>query len=224
MVKIAPSLLSADFTRLGEQVAQCEDAGADYLHLDIMDGRFVPQISFGPIVVEAVRHASKLPLDVHLMIVEPEAHLEAFAKAGANILTVHYEACPHLHRVLERIKSLGVKAGVAINPLTPVGALEEALDFADLVLVMTVDPGYGGQEFIFGMEEKVARVRRLIQEKGWGCELEVDGGIDTRTAPTVVSAGAQVLVAGTSIFQPPLGIQEAIMALRDSIRQTSPAT
>lgn len=222
-IKIAPSLLSADFARLGAQAAECEAGGADWLHLDVMDGRFVPQITIGPLIVEAVRRVTKIPLDVHLMIEDPEKHLDDFAQAGANTLTVHYEACPHLHRVLEKIKELGVKAGVAINPLTPASSLKEALDFADLVLVMTVDPGYGGQEFISGMDAKIAGMHRLLEERGSQSLLEVDGGIDPRTAPLAAGAGAKVLVAGTSIFGSPRGIAAGIQALRDSVRQVVPA-
>lgn len=221
-IRIAPSLLSADFTRLGEQAAACEAAGADWLHLDVMDGHFVPQITFGPLVVEAVRRVTKIPLDVHLMIAEPEKQIADFAAAGADSLTVHYEASPQLPRTFEKIKAKGIKAGVAIKPLTPEATLVDVLDLADLVLVMTVEPGYGGQEFISGMETKVSHMRRLIEERENKCLLEVDGGIDPHTAPLVVAAGAQVLVAGTSIFGARGGIAAGIRALRESVHQTQP--
>lgn len=217
MVKIAPSILSADFTRLGEQVAEAEAAGADYIHVDVMDGHFVPNITVGPLVVEAVRRATRLPLDVHLMIEDPERYIARFAKAGADILTVHVEACPHLHRVVQQIKGLGVKAGVSLNPATPLGSLEEILEHVDLVLVMTVNPGFGGQEFIAGMLSKIRRLRRRLDERGLKCELEVDGGINAETAPEVVAAGASVLVAGEAIFGAQEGVAEAIRRIRESV-------
>ena len=217
MVKIAPSILSADFTRLGEQVAEAEAAGADYIHIDVMDGHFVPNITVGPLVVEAVRRTTRLPLDVHLMIEAPERYIARFAEAGADILTVHVEACPHLHRVVQQIKGLGVKAGVSLNPATPLGSLEEILGGVDLVLVMTVNPGFGGQEFIAGMLSKIRRLRRMLDERGLKCELEVDGGINAETAPEVVAAGANVLVAGQAIFGAEEGVAEAMRRIRESV-------
>jgi len=217
VVKIAPSILSADFARLGEQVAEAEAAGADYIHIDVMDGHFVPNITVGPLVVEAVRRTTRLPLDVHLMIEAPERYIARFAKAGADILTVHVEACPHLHRVVQQIKGLGVKAGVSLNPATPLASLEEILGDVDLVLVMTVNPGFGGQEFIAGMLSKIRRLRRMLDERGLKCELEVDGGINAETAPEVVAAGANVLVAGQAIFGAEEGVAEAMRRIRESV-------
>lgn len=216
IIKIAPSLLAADFTRLGEQVRAAEQAGADYIHIDVMDGRFVPNITMGPLVVKAVRRATTLPLDVHLMIEEPERHIEAFAAAGADFLTVHPEATPHLHRAVERIRELGVRPGAVLNPATPLSAVEEVLSEIDLVLVMSVDPGFGGQEFIDGVLPKVSRLRRLIDERGLGVELEMDGGITTETAPRCVASGACVLVAGTAIFNEEATVTDNLARLRDS--------
>lgn len=216
-IQIAPSLLAADFARLGEEVAAAETGGADLLHLDIMDGHFVPNITIGPLVVEAVRRTTSLPLDVHLMIEEPERYIPRFAQAGADILTVHVEACLHLHRTVQQIKGLGVKAGVSLNPATPLNSLEEILEYVDLVLVMTVNPGFGGQEFIAGMLAKVRRLRQMLDERGLNCELEVDGGINVETAPKVVAAGAKVLVAGEAIFGAEEGVAEAIRRIRESI-------
>ena len=221
MVKIAPSILSADFARLGEQVAEAEAAGADYIHIDVMDGHFVPNITVGPLVVEAVRRTTRLPLDVHLMIEAPERYIARFAEAGADIITVHVEACPHLHRVVQQIKGLGVKAGVSLNPATPLGSLEEILGDVDLVLVMTVNPGFGGQEFIAGMLSKIRRLRRMLDERGLKCELEVDGGINAETAPEVVAAGANVLVAGQAIFGAEEGVAEAMRRIRESVSGVS---
>lgn len=201
MVKLAASILSADFTRLGDQVREVENAGADYIHVDVMDGHFVPNITMGPVVVAALRPMTNLPLDVHLMIQSPEKYVGDFAHAGADIITVHQEACVHLHRVVEQIKGLGKRAGVAINPATPVDTLEEILGFVDLVLLMTVNPGFGGQAFIPTMPRKIAVMRRMIDFGGYAVELEVDGGIHAETAPLAVKAGAQVLVAGSAIFQ-----------------------
>jgi len=202
---------------LGEQVAEAEAASADYIHIDVMDGHFVPNITVGPLVVEAVRRTTRLPLDVHLMIEAPERYIARFADAGADILTVHVEACPHLHRVVQQIKGLGVKAGVSLNPATPLGSLEEILGGVDLVLVMTVNPGFGGQEFIAGMLSKIRRLRRMLDERGLKCELEVDGGINAETAPEVVAAGANVLVAGQAIFGAEEGVAEAMRRIRESV-------
>lgn len=213
-IKIAPSILSADFTRLGQQIAEAEAAGADYIHVDVMDGHFVPNLTIGPVVVEAVRRVTRLPLDVHLMIKAPERYLADFRAAGADHLTVHVETCPHLHRTVHQIKELGCRAGVTLNPATPASSLEEILPFVDLVLVMTVDPGFGGQAFIEGMVPKIRRVRQMLNEIGSQAELEVDGGIDPETAPRVVQAGAEVLIAGSAIFCAREGIAAAIARLR----------
>lgn len=199
-VKIAPSILSADFARLGDQVAEAEAAGADYIHVDVMDGHFVPNLTMGPHVVRAVRRVTALPLDVHLMMEAPERYLEAFCQAGASILTVHVETCPHLHRTVQQIKELGCQAGVTLNPATPAVSLVEILPYVDLVLVMTVNPGFGGQEFIAGMLPKIRQVRSMLDAHNPKAELEVDGGIGPDTAPRVVAAGAEVLVAGSAIF------------------------
>lgn len=216
-IKIAPSILAADFSRLGDQVRQAANAGADYIQIDVMDGHFVPNISMGPIVVEWLRPVTEIPFDVHLMIESPERYIKQFAEAGANILTVHVEACIHLHRVIEQIKSLGVRPGVAINPHTPLVMLEEILSYVDQVNVMTVNPGFGGQKFIKSMLPKIARLRGLIEERGLEVEVEVDGGIDTKTAPKCVEAGATVLVVGTAVFGEGEHIRENIARLRESI-------
>ena len=216
-VKIAPSILSADFARLGDAVAEAEAGGADWIHVDVMDGHFVPNLTIGPPVVKSLRRVTELPLDVHLMIEAPERYLEAFADAGATVLTVHQEACTHLHRTVERIRELGMRPGVAINPATPVSTLEEILPYVDLVLVMTVNPGFGGQKYIPTSTEKVARMRRILQDRHlWGVELEVDGGIDPATAPEVVEAGASVLVAGAAIYGRDRSVAENIRALRSA--------
>jgi len=216
-VKIAPSILSADFARLGEQVAEATKAGADYIHVDVMDGRFVPNLTIGAPVVAAIRAGTSLPLDVHLMIEAPEQHIKHFVNAGANIVTVHIEACPHIHRVIQIIKDLGVKAGIALNPGTPIDTLTEILPFVDLVLVMTVNPGFGGQTFIEGMVEKIARMRAELDRRGLTAELEVDGGINAKNAPRVVQAGATVLVAGAAVFSSGRTIAAALKKLRESL-------
>ena len=215
-VKIAPSILSADYLRLGEQVREAEAAGADYLHVDVMDGHFVPNITIGPVVVEAIRRQTGLPLDVHLMIEEPERHVEAFAKAGASILTVHPEATQQLHRTIETICRLGVKPGVALNPGTSVALVEDVLADVDLVLVMSVDPGFGGQEFIEGVLPKVRRLRGLLDGGRLPAELEIDGGISPETAPRSIEAGARVLVAGTAIFNDKGSVAQNVARLRES--------
>ena len=216
-VKIAPSILSADFARLGQQVSEAEAAGAGYIHIDVMDGHFVPNITVGPLVVEAVRGVTSLPLDVHLMIEKPDRYVEAFCAAGADILTVHVETCPHLHRTVQRIKELGCRAGVTLNPSTPVVALEEIVAYVDLVLVMTVNPGYGGQSFIESTLSKIERVRAMLDQVDSRADLEVDGGIDPQTAPSVVGAGADVLVAGSAIFGSTEGIAKAVARLRAAV-------
>jgi len=216
-IRFAPSILAADFTRLGEQVAEAEAAGATYIHIDIMDGRFVPNITMGPFIVEAVRRATSLPLDVHLMIVEPEKHIQAFADAGADLLSVHVEACPHLHRVLQQIRQAGVRPSVVLNPHTPAVAIKEVLPFVDMILAMTVNPGFGGQSFIPETLLKLREIRQMIESSGRAIDLEVDGGIDERAAPQVVKAGANVLVTGTSVFRAPEGIAAALKGLRASV-------
>jgi len=216
-IKIAPSILSADYLRLGEQVREAEAAGADYIHVDVMDGRFVPNLTIGPVVVEAIRRATGLPLDVHLMIEEPERLVEAFAKAGASFLTVHPEATQQLHRTIASIRKLGVGPGVALNPGTPVSLVEDVLADVDLVLVMSVDPGFGGQEFIEHVLPKARRLRKLLDERGLSAELEIDGGITVETAPRCVEAGVRVLVAGTAVFKEKRSVAESIAALRQSV-------
>jgi ribulose-phosphate 3-epimerase len=217
MALIAPSILSADFTRLGEQIAAAEAGGADWIHLDVMDGHFVPNITIGPLVVAAARRATHLPLDVHLMIEEPDRYLSDFVSAGANSLTVHQETCPHLHRTVQRIRELGARPGVSINPATPVDSLIDILPFVDLVLVMTVNPGFGGQAFIPECLRKIARLRNQMEATGGPQpEIQVDGGIDPKTAPAVVAAGASVLVAGSAIFSNG-AIEDNIRALRRSL-------
>lgn len=211
---ISSSILSADFTRLGQQIAEAESAGVDWLHVDVMDGHFVPNITMGPFVVEWCRKVTKLPLDVHLMIEKPERYIEAFAKAGASGLTVHVETCPDMHNTLKQIKSLGCWAGVVLNPGTPVGEIEPYLAEADLVLVMSVNPGYSGQSFMPESIAKVAHIRQKLDELGSSAWLEVDGGINTATLPKMKAAGATAFVAATAIFRNPQGIEEGIRSLR----------
>lgn len=217
---LAPSILSADFTRLGEELAACDSANADWIHVDVMDGHFVPNITMGPFIVEACKRAAKLPLDVHLMIEKPERHLEAFAKAGASNITVHVETCPHLHRTLQQIKSLGCKAGVALNPGTPSAAIDEVLGKSDLVLVMSVNPGYSGQKFISSTVAKVSEIRKKLDALKSPAWIEVDGGIDVDTLPKMKNAGATVFVAATAVFKHPKGTKAGIKVLQDQIRNT----
>jgi ribulose-phosphate 3-epimerase len=199
-VRIAPSILAADFARLGDEVRAIERAGADFVHVDVMDGHFVPNLTVGPAVVQALRAASKLPFDVHLMISPVDPYVPEFATAGADIITVHPEAGPHLHRTIQLVKSLGKQAGVALNPATPAEAVQHVLGEVDLVLVMSVNPGFGGQQFITGQLDKVRALRRMIEESGRAIALEIDGGINEETAAKAVAAGADILVAGTAVF------------------------
>ena len=216
-VKLAPSILSADFSRLGEQVAEVTNAGADYIHIDVMDGHFVPNITVGASVVAAIRRWTSLPLDVHLMIMAPESQIKQFAEAGANIITVHIEACPDIHRVVQTIKESGVKAGVSLNPGTLISTLDEVLPSLDLVLVMTVNPGFSGQTFIEPMLDKIARLRAELDRRGLVAELEVDGGINAEIAPRVVTAGARVLVAGAAVFDSGQTVEKALGKIRASL-------
>jgi ribulose-phosphate 3-epimerase len=217
-VKIAPSILSADFARLGEQIREAEEGGADWIHVDVMDGHFVPNITIGPLIAEAARRSTRLPVDVHLMIEHPERYLEAFAKAGADYLTVHVETCPHLHRTVQQIRELGAKAGVTLNPATPVDALAEILPYVDLVLVMSVNPGFGGQSYISTSTAKIARVRAMIDALGRGgeVELQVDGGVAPDTIAEVVGAGATVVVAGSAVYNRRAGVADNLRALREA--------
>ena len=215
MIKIAPSILSADFSRLGEDVKRVEEAGADLIHIDVMDGHFVPNLTFGPPVVSAIRKVTKLPFDVHLMINNPQEMLSTFVEAGADLITVHAETAPHLHRLLQNIKEQGKRAGVSLNPSTPLSAVEEVLDIADMVLIMSVNPGFGGQKFIPGAVSKIARLRQMIIERKLDVDIEVDGGINPETARQVVAAGANILVAGSAVYGA-ADMKAAISAIRGS--------
>lgn len=219
MIAIEPSILSADYTRLEEQAREAETAGVEGIQVDVMDGQFVPNITFGPGIVRALRNVVNVTLDVHLMIVEPERYLKEFADSGADRLFVHQEACIHLHRVLQTIRELGIEAGVAINPATPLGVLEEVLELADIIQVMTVNPGFGGQEFIQSQLSKISHLRQILDERGYRTPIAVDGGIDTTTAPLVVKAGATVLVAGSSIYNEKGTVAQNVAALRASIKE-----
>lgn len=213
-LKLAPSLLTADFGRLAEEVQAAEEGGADYIHLDVMDGKFVPNISFGPVIIRAVRQATQLPLDVHLMVDAPERYVADYVAAGANILSVHVEASTHLHRTIQQISALGAKPGVSINPSTPVEALREILPFVDLVLVMSVNPGFGAQQFIETSTSKLRRVRRLMDEFAPLAELEVDGGIDTYNIADVMYSGANVIVVGSAVYNQRASVKENLARLR----------
>ena len=215
MVKIAPSILSADFSRLGEEVKAVEEAGADWIHVDVMDGRFVPNITIGPLVVESLRKVTKLPLDVHLMIENADLYIEDFAKAGADIISVHAEACPHLHRTIQSIKENGAKAGVVLNPATTLFALDEIIEQVDMVLLMSVNPGFGGQKFINSVLSKIELLRNTLNESGVELDLQVDGGIKPDNVAMIKEAGANVLVAGSAIFGSD-DYKKAIEELRNS--------
>ena len=215
--KIAASILSADFSRLGEQVAEAAKGGADYIHIDVMDGRFVPNLTMGPAVVRSIRRWTEVPFDVHMMVEAPERFVRDFVEAGGNIITVHAEACTHLHFVVQRIKECGARAGVAINPATPLSAVEAVLPDLDQLLVMTVNPGFGGQGFIATMVDKIERARAMLDKRGLAADLEVDGGINADTAAAAVKAGATVLVAGSAVYNDKISVAEAIRALRNSI-------
>lgn len=216
-ILLAPSILSADFARLGEQVAEAEAAGADRIHIDVMDGHFVPVISLGIPIVEAVRRVTRLPLDIHLMVSEPERQVDAFMEAGGDILNVHTEACTHLHRVIRRVRERGKQVGVCLNPATPLSAVEEVLEEVDQITVMTVNPGYAGQSFIPSVLGKVRRLRRLLDERGLSPHIVIDGGVNPETAPLCVSAGATVLVAASAVFNRRAPVAENLARLRASL-------
>ncbi len=217
MIGIVPSILSADFTRLGDQVREAEEAGAQRIQVDVMDGHFVPNITMGPIIVNAVRHCTTLPVEAHLMISNPEQYIEDFAKAGADVIIVHQEVSPHLHRIIQQIKAAGKMAGIALTPSTPVIMLEDILSLLDLVLIMTVNPGFSGQDFIPETLPKITRLRQLITQRGCRCDIEVDGGIHEATVPLVVQAGANLLVAGSAVYNERESVAEAIARLRNAI-------
>lgn len=217
MISLVPSILSADFTRLGEQVRAAEAAGAQRIQIDVMDGHFVPNITMGPMVVEAVRRCTSLPLEAHLMITNPQEYIEAFARAGADVIIVHQEVCPHLHRVIQQIKSQGKQAGVALNPSTPVSLLIDVLSLLDLVLIMTINPGFGGQELIPETLPKISRLRQMIDARELHCDIEVDGGVHEETVPLVVKAGANLLVAGSAVYNERESVEQAIARLRRAI-------
>jgi len=214
-IKIAPSILSADFSRLGDEVRRAEEAGADIIHLDIMDGHFVPNLTFGPIIVKAIRNHTKLPFHVHLMVEKPEDYIERVVEAGGDLVIVHVEACTHLQRVLSMIRDLGAGSGVALNPATPLTTIEYVLDDLDLILIMSVNPGFGGQDFIPSVLPKIRRARRRVMRRGLEIEIAVDGGVNVETAPKIVEAGADVLVAGTAVFGKP-DLKKAIQELREA--------
>jgi ribulose-phosphate 3-epimerase len=215
--KIAASILAADFARLGEQVKEADAGGAGLIHVDVMDGHFVPNLTLGAVVIEAIRRSTKLPLDVHVMMMEPDHLLPDFAKAGANRITVHVEACKNLHRTLQAIKALGRGAGVALNPHTPASALSEVIHMLDVIIVMSVNPGFGGQKFISEVLPKTRQLRQMIKDSGRAIDLEIDGGVNTETAPACVAAGVNVLIAGSSVYNPKFSVKAGIDALKKSI-------
>lgn len=215
-ILLSSSILSADFTRLGDQIHEAEQGGVDWIHCDILDGHFAPNISMGPVVVEACRRVTALPLDVHLMIENPDRYIEAFAAAGANVLSVHVEGNPHVYRTLQSIRALGCRPGIVLNPGTPAAAVSELLPLVDLVLVMSVNPGFSGQAFIPAVVGKIAEIRRMLNQIGSSAHVEVDGGMTAETLPQVVAAGADVIVAATAIFKHPQGIAAGIAALRQA--------
>jgi len=219
-IHLVPSILSADFARLGEQVREAEAAGAERIQVDVMDGHFVPNITVGPLIVEAIRPHTSVLLEAHLMIEHPELYISQFAKAGADLIIVHVETCPHLHRTIQQIRGEGKKAAVALNPATPLVALEEILEYVDMVLVMTVNPGFGGQDFIYSMLPKLKRLRAMLAERGLERDVEVDGGIHEATAPLVVDAGANLLVAGSAVYGAPDGVAAAMQRLRAAAEKT----
>jgi ribulose-phosphate 3-epimerase len=222
-LKIAPSILSADFTRLGEQIREAEEGGADWIHVDVMDGHFVPNITIGPLVAAAARRATKLPIDVHLMIEHPERYVDAFADAGADYVTVHVETCPHLHRTVQQIRGRGVHPGVTLNPATPAEALSEILPYVDLVLVMSVNPGFGGQSYIPTSTAKIARIRRMLTDAGLDhVELEVDGGVSADNIAEVAGAGASVVVAGSAVYNREAPPAANLARLRAALGQGGP--
>ena len=216
-VKISPSILSANFARLGEHVTEAEDAGVDYIHVDVMDGHFVPNITIGPLIVKALRTVTKLPLDVHLMIENPERYIEDFAKAGADIITVHQETCPHLHRTVQQIHNLGIRAGVSLNPSTPASTLDEIIAEVDLILVMSVNPGFGGQSYIHSCTGKIQKLRSMLNVCGSSADLEVDGGVNVDTVCEVIGAGANAFVTGSSVFNDKQSVAENVRLLREKI-------
>jgi ribulose-phosphate 3-epimerase len=220
-IKIAPSILSADFTRLGEHIREAEQGGADWIHVDVMDGHFVPNITIGPLIAAAAKRSTGLPIDVHLMIAQPERYLADFAKAGADYLTVHVETSPHLHRTIQQIRELGVKPGVTLNPATPADTLADILPYVDLVLVMSVNPGFGGQSYIPTSTAKIARIRRMLDERRLHhVELQVDGGVAPETIADVVRAGASCVVAGSAVYNAKASVAENIRVLREAAGQT----
>ena len=214
---IVPSVLSADFTRLGDQVKEAEEAGAQRIQVDVMDGHFVPNITMGPLIVDAVRRSTSLPVEAHLMISNPEKYIGDFAKAGADFIIVHQEASPHLHRLIQQIKAFGKMAGVALNPSTPVMLLEDILSLLDMVLIMTVNPGFGGQQFIPQTLPKISRLREMIEQRELHCDIEVDGGINEAVVPSVVQAGATLLVAGSAVYNKHESVTDAIARLRNAL-------
>jgi len=217
MIGLVPSILSADFTRLGEQVHEAEAAGAQRIQIDIMDGHFVPNITMGPMIVEAVRRTTKLPLEAHLMITNPEDYIEDFAKAGADVIIVHQEACVHLNRVIQQIKKVSKQVGVALNPATPVFLLQDVLSLLDLVLIMTINPGFGGQELLPETLHKISQMRQIVTQRNLRCDIEVDGGVHEATVPQIVKAGANLLVAGSAVFNEHESVAQAMDRLRRAI-------